>query len=64
MTFTIEELIREAKRELRKRYQVYPGLVARGNITQEHMDRLIALQQAIIDNLEAQVHAQQLGMEF
>lgn len=62
MLFPIEALIAEAKQELRKRYEVYPRLVARSSLSQQRMDQLIALQHAIVENLEAQRHAGQLDM--
>ena len=51
-TFPIAEQIAEARRELTMRYKVYPGMVSRGSMTQEEMDRRIAVQHAIVETLQ------------
>ena len=58
----ITVLIREAKRELRKRHDVYPGLVQRSGLTQARADQLIAWQEDIISVLEQVQHEQQLDL--
>ena len=49
--YTIDDMIREAKRELTMRHKVYWGQVERGVKTREEANRLIHLQQAIVDTL-------------
>ena len=44
--------IAEAKRELGMRYGVYRKKVAAGTMEQEHMNRFIDLQKAIVASLE------------
>lgn len=50
-SYTIDELIAEAERELRMREQVYPKQVAAHRMTQVMCDRRISLQKAIIEKL-------------
>lgn len=50
-TYTIDDMIREAKRELNMRHKVYWGRIDRGLMTREEANRLIQLQEAIVDAL-------------
>ena len=47
MTFTYTEKLEAVDRELKKRRQVYPRLVANGTMTQALADRQIALMEAV-----------------
>ncbi len=46
--FTVDEKIKELKREIALRKAVYPGQVAKGKMTQEAADKLIAIMTAIL----------------
>lgn len=58
----IAVLIREAKRELRKRQEVYPRLVQQSSLSQARADRLIAWQKDIIAVLEELERSQQMDL--
>jgi len=53
-TFTIEELILCARRELGYRKRVYPRLIRDNKMSKEIADSEIALMRAIRENLENQ----------
>jgi len=48
--FTIDDKIREIRRELAMRKNLYPKWVASGRMKLDHADRLIAIMQAIHDD--------------
>ncbi len=48
--FTIDDKIREIRRELAMRKNLYPKWVAAGKMKADHADRLIAIMQAIHDD--------------
>lgn len=50
--YSIDDQIREARRELKMRERVYWGRVERGQMTVEEMNRYTKLQKAIILTLE------------
>ena len=52
-TYSIDDQIKEAKRELNMRHAVYRRRHDEGKMTWEQLQRGIALQQAIIDTLTA-----------
>lgn len=55
-------LIREAKRELHKRQEVYPRLVMHSQLTQARADQLLRWQEDIITVLEELERRQQLDL--
>ena len=52
MTHTIDEQIREVRREIGMRHHVYPRFVESKRITQAQSDERIALLEAVCDTLE------------
>lgn len=52
MTYTRDEKLREARRELRQRRRVYPRLVQQGKLTRADADRQIAIMEAIAADYE------------
>ena len=56
--FAIEDLVKEAKRELSLRKRVYPGWCASGKLNRSQADRQIALQEAIVAELEKSLPVQ------
>lgn len=65
---TLPNLIREARRERMKRLDVYPRLVEKGKLRKGEAEELIAMQESIIAQLEAdyardlaQAHAENPG---
>lgn len=52
-TPTTIEIIRELKREITMRRRVYPGLIARGTLSQQQADRQIQLLEAAIELINA-----------
>lgn len=59
MTITTADKLKEAKRELAQRRRVYPRLIEKGSLTREAADRQTAIMQAIADDYEARVKAEQ-----
>lgn len=55
MTISVDDKIREMKRELRLRRGVYRNLVADGTITPQEASQRIKVIEAIIEDYEAQV---------
>jgi hypothetical protein len=51
-TYTIEQEIKELKREVGMRYAVYPGRVRAGKMKQAEMDERIGLLESTIDRLK------------
>lgn len=54
-TVTLEDMCKEAERELALRRRVYPGWVAAGRLKQAQADRQIAIMEAIAANLWKQL---------
>lgn len=52
--FTIDDKIREIRRELAMRKSLYPKWVAAGKMKLDHADRMIAIMQAIHDDYAEQ----------
>lgn len=49
---SLDEMVREAERELHMRLSVYPRRVSAGKMTQAKADRAILVQRAIIEKLK------------
>lgn len=48
---SLAEMISDAQREISMRKAVYPGLVARGKLSQDRADRQIKTMEAIVERL-------------
>lgn len=56
---TIDEQVREARRELKLRLAAYPRFVLDGRMTQQQADKQISLQQDIVATLQGLALAEQ-----
>lgn len=57
--FTMDELAREARRELAMRERLYPGWVEAGRMKIDDAERRIAMMEAIAEILGAETEAEQ-----
>lgn len=60
MAYTMVELIREVKRELKQRRHVYPRLVAARTLSQKLADEQIAKMEAVLAILQERDEAERL----
>lgn len=58
--FTAREKLKEVEREIGMRRRVYPGQIARGNLSDATAERQIAILQAIADDYRMEVDQLQL----
>ena len=64
MNITVDDKIRETKRELAQRAHVYPRMIARNALTQARADNQIAVLRAILADYERQKAEREPGLKL